>query len=213
MKSLLLISVLAFASLSVRAQLWNELFRQKKTQIKYSLKQIAALKIYASYIKQGYRIVQDGLTFIGDVENGHFQLDGKYFNSLSNVSPSIKKDLRIKDIEMYARGAMTLSVSGKRQVEVNSPLTNMDKATIINMFNNAVADCTVITTELSDIITSGELELTDNNRLTRITNLLDRAEGLFHFVQHFSASVQFYQAQVKNEKRGIIGFSKWYGIK
>jgi hypothetical protein len=213
MKGLVITCFLFLSAISLRAQLWNELFRQKKTQIKYLVKQIAALKLYTSYLEQGYRIVNDGLTFIGDVKQGHFDLDKDYFNSLSVVKPSVKKDKGITEIEMYVNGIRELSVSGKKRLASISILSGTDKETIANTFTNAVTDCNTIIAELSSILTSGVYSMTDNNRITRIALLHDQAESLFHYVKYYSVSVLFYENQVKKEKGSIKEFSQWFEIK
>ena len=38
------------------SQKWDEWFKQKKTQKKYLIQQIAALKVYLGYLKEGYDI-------------------------------------------------------------------------------------------------------------------------------------------------------------
>jgi hypothetical protein len=57
------------------AQTANEWFKQKKTQTKYLIEQIAALNVYLKTAKKGYDIAQRGLTLIGDIKDGSFQMD------------------------------------------------------------------------------------------------------------------------------------------
>ncbi|RZM09985.1 MAG: hypothetical protein EOO88_48750, partial [Pedobacter sp.] len=49
---------------SCYAQNWNEIFRQKKTQEKYLLKQLAYLKLYGQQLADGYALVKSGLDTI-----------------------------------------------------------------------------------------------------------------------------------------------------
>src|SRR5258706_4187148 len=77
---------------------WNEWMRQKKTQRKYLLQQIAALEAYYNYLKKGYEICDKGLTMIGDIKDGKLTLDKKYLNALSNVSPAVRNSPKLAAI-------------------------------------------------------------------------------------------------------------------
>src|SRR5687767_6220341 len=79
-------------------QTWEEFFRQADTQKKYLLEQIAALKVYSGYLKQGYNIASTGLKTVKDITGGEFNLHSSFINSLKTVNPAIKKDLRIAEI-------------------------------------------------------------------------------------------------------------------
>jgi hypothetical protein len=72
MKNLLLVIaiVICHVSFCQNAQEWT---RQKKTQIKYLLQQIAANKVYIEYIEKGYNIARKGLQTIHDIKKGDFK--------------------------------------------------------------------------------------------------------------------------------------------
>ena len=52
---------------NLTAQTWAEWFRQKATQKKYLLQQIAALHVYSGYLSKGYSIAKDGLNTIKSI--------------------------------------------------------------------------------------------------------------------------------------------------
>jgi hypothetical protein len=47
-------------STNANAQTWREWTKQKETQIKYLVEQIAAFQTYLGYVKQGYDIAHKG---------------------------------------------------------------------------------------------------------------------------------------------------------
>ena len=61
----------------------------KKTQKKYLLQQIAALKVYISYAKKGYNIVSSGINTIRDIKKGELNLHNNFYNR-SKVSTQDK---------------------------------------------------------------------------------------------------------------------------
>src|SRR3954469_16187075 len=90
MKTTFIISLLlAFAGQS-QGQTFSEWFRQKKTQKKYLIEQIAALQVYTGYLEKGYSIVIEGLSQISNIKHSDFDLHADYFSSLKYINPSIK---------------------------------------------------------------------------------------------------------------------------
>src|SRR3954466_3372099 len=90
MKTTFIISLLlAFAGQS-QGQTFSEWFRQKKTQKKYLIEQIAALQVYEDYLEKGYSIVNEGLSQIKDIKHGDYDLHSGYFSSIKNINPTIR---------------------------------------------------------------------------------------------------------------------------
>ena len=80
------------------AQNWNEWFRQKRTQIRYLVNQLAALQVYIELGQEGYAIYRDGLQLVGDIKNGDFNLHKDYLGSLMLVNPAIKRYKKVAEI-------------------------------------------------------------------------------------------------------------------
>ena len=68
------------------------------SQTEVMIEQIIKLKTYLSWLKKGYDIANKGLTLIGDIKHGDFNLHKDYFNSLEQVNPQIKGDVKIADM-------------------------------------------------------------------------------------------------------------------
>src|SRR3954471_4245804 len=103
--------ILLFVAVVVQsnAQTFSEWFRQKKTQKKYLIEQIAALEVYAGYLEKGYSIMSEGLSQINSIKHGEFDLHESYFTSLKNINPHIKDYTNVNDI-----------LEAKRQIEIIS---------------------------------------------------------------------------------------------
>ena len=67
---------------NLSAQTSSEWFRQKATQKKYLLQQIAALQVYSGYLSKGYSIAKNGLNTIKNIKNGDLLQHSNYFTSL-----------------------------------------------------------------------------------------------------------------------------------
>ena len=101
MKKICLIIITALTVRHLPAQDLSDFFSQKKKDIQYMLAQIAALQAYIVDAEKGYQIAQQGLTFIGELKKGEFDLHSAFFNSLKAVNPSITNYSKIFDIISY----------------------------------------------------------------------------------------------------------------
>lgn len=90
MKMIFLIAIILFTH-SAKAQTWEEWFRQKETQKKYLLEQIAALQVYIDYAQKGYKIASNGLEIIEQIKTGDLNQHQVFFNSLKRINPAIAK--------------------------------------------------------------------------------------------------------------------------
>ena len=187
MKPLLFIAVCFLVHLSpVHGQTFAEWFDQKKTQIKYLETQIAALGIYAQTVKKGYAIVNDGLTLIGAIKKGDFQLHSDYFSSLANVNPKIKSYWKVADaLSLEAQIVQNVS-RHKRLLKSSAALGDQEWSYIENVYTQLLNGCLDLLTELTDLTTDAQLNLKDDERITRIDRVYREVSNRYQFEQVFS---------------------------
>jgi len=191
---------------TVNAQTWSEWFSQKKTQQKYLLEQVAALKLYAGYLKKGYDIGRSGLTFIKDASKGEFDMHGAFFSSLRAVSPEIRNNVKVAEIIQ-----MQIDVSKAFHAlrDVNG-LTAQNIAYLDLVSSNLLDECLKDTEELLLIITSGRAELTDDERLVRINRLHVQMQEKRNFAFGISNAFQQLGAERMRELETIKKMEAWY---
>ena len=80
------------------AQLLGGIFSQKSTDLKLVGQQIALLQVYTGWLEKGYHIARQGLTLIGKIKDGEFNLHTGYFNNLSAVNPNLRRLGVVADI-------------------------------------------------------------------------------------------------------------------
>jgi hypothetical protein len=179
--------VLVFLSAGqLHAQTWSEWFSQKKTQKKYLIEQLAALKLYAGYLKKGYEIGSSGLNFIKDAGKGELDLHSAFFRSLKTVSPLVKKNVRLAEI-LEMQLAINKTFSSFRGLQ---NLSDANHRYIDPVSSNLLDDCQKDLEVLLLVITSGRVELTDDERMVRIDQLYRDMQQKKIFTAGFSVLVQ-----------------------
>lgn len=198
--------IVFYSSNHCQAQTWDEWFNQKKTQKKYLVQQIAALKVYLGYVKKGYEIVQDGLTLIGDIKEGNFSLHKDYFSSLENVSPIIRNSSK-------AAYAFALQHLIKNEIAYQYQNCRNDKNFtydeihyITVVFSNLNKECDASIEELTSLLTDHNLQMQDNQRLEEIDRICENLKDMYAFLKTFNPKILAMQRS--KDRSGIEGLRK-----
>lgn len=169
---LLCFFALVLLSSSSYGQTFSEFFRQKKTQEEYLLKQIGYLQLYGGYVRQGYEIAGSGLNVIKGFTSAEFDLHKDFFEDLKLVNPLIKKDARVMEIAVMQGKILTAFVAMAR-LELNAEIL----AELFLMRQGLMEDCEKELEELLVVMSSSRLEMTDQQRLTRLAKVHARMLG------------------------------------
>ena len=202
----LIILLLLLASIGSKAQTWDEFFRQKATQKKYLLQQIAALKVYADYLSKGYKIADKGLKTIKGFTKGEFELHSDFFSSLKTVNPVIGDSKKIKEIFSWQVAIL------KDYNSINKILTSSDndREYFKSVREKVLKECEQDIEELMLVISSGKLEMKDDERIKRIDKLYERMKEKYQFTKAFSSKVKVLNLQREQEDRNIKAAEKLY---
>lgn len=190
-------------------QTWGEFFDQKKTQKRYLLEQIAALKVYGDYLKKGYQIVDGGISAVRDITRGEFSLHHAFISSLKLVSPAIRNDVRVAEII----GLQISILRGFGEIK-SSAFLSAEDLTYIHLVQAALtADCFNELEELLLVITSGKLAMKDDERLERLADIYARMLDKNAFSQDFCGNVGVLIRQRKAGENEIGNLVRMYHLK
>src|SRR5450631_2488296 len=101
MKKLFILNLIIMISIGASAQGLSNIFNQKAADLKSMGKQIVLLQLYIGWIEKGYNIARSGLTLIGEIKQGEFNLHNVFFSSLSSVNPAIRRYSKVAAIIDY----------------------------------------------------------------------------------------------------------------
>lgn len=207
MKTLLIILLTAMATVT-RAQTWNEVFKQKETQKKYLIQQIAAMKLYAGYLKKGYDIANKGINSIKDISKGEFDLHQSFFTSLKMVNPAIAGNSKIAQVIAWQ---MTIS-KDLLALSSRTELPPSDKSYIRQVRLKVMKECEQDMEELLLVVTQGKLEMKDHERINRLDKVYESMKDKYQFTQSFSNQVKTLSLQKEQEERNNEASKKLYGF-
>lgn len=211
-KRLLAFTVLTVAASAMAtiadAQTFAEWFKQKSTQKKYLLQQIAALQVYASYYKVGNDIARNGLGSITGWLTSEYGLHNTYYNKMLYVNPVVKDNKQVSDIIGWQSDILKRMSS----LDKTSYLTNSEKKYIDQVKAALFSDCDQQLTELQNLVTNNKLKMSDEERLKHIGIIHAAMQSNYRFASSFSNQVKVYALQRSKESNNVIAEKKIYGI-
>jgi hypothetical protein len=182
-------------------------FTQKQTQTQYLVQQIAALKVYAGYIKQGYKVVDGGLNAIGKWKDGHLDLDKAYFNALESVHSKVKAEAQLI---LNAHSAFEKQIAGIRSFTRRSDILEMfEKEFSEDLLTGSQKTLNNLYTDLEQVL-DHSYKMTDDERLRRVEQISFRASKLFEFIKKFGQDIRKLEIQKKQEAKDVKVLKELY---
>jgi hypothetical protein len=204
MNKLVLIFAFAIGASACNAQTFNEWFRQKKTQKKYLLQQIAALEVYLDYLKKGYKIVDKGLTIVGDIKQGKFDLDIEYLESLKNVNSAVSGSAKVASIVAYQRMIIIEFRRLKASTNDTDLLTNEEKQYVESVYANMLRESEMSLDELDRVLSNSDFEMKDDERVKRVDALYVDMKEKYMFTKSFANSTELLIAQRSKDTQEVL---------
>jgi hypothetical protein len=198
----------AFSFQPAKAQTFAEWFSQKKTLIKYLTQQIVALESLESDVKKGYSIATSGLGNIGGITGAEYQLHQNYFSSLKAVNAEVKNDPDLVAITQYLQ-AIGASLNNLNNLK---GLDNGTQTYIRQVAGQLLQECNEDLDELKPVVSDGQIQMTDQERITMLHEIYERVKDKFVFTQHFCNSVKILQQQKSLDEQHIQTLKQYYGI-
>jgi hypothetical protein len=156
-----------------------------QSDIQAMLTQIAKLEIYIIDLEKGYKIAREGLTFIGEIKKGEFNLHSLFFSSLKSVNPSVAKYSKIAVIISDQLSILSTFKSLIQHLNNSGKLTNAEMQYIQDVYSNMSDESMKTLNSLIAVLTDGNFEMTDDERIKRIDGIYDDMEDIYGFTQSF----------------------------
>lgn len=212
MKKFFLMVMICFSACWIKAQTFNEWFRQKKTQIQYLIDQIAALQVYGQSLEKGYDITNAGLKFIHGIKEGDFDLHELYFNSLKKVNPQVRSYSKIADIILLQTAILNACNKQKNSMKQSQEFSIDEISYSAKVFNHLLDECGQIIDQLMAVLADGNFEMKDGERIKIINQLHDQMQDRYVFIQHFGNETNSLGIQRMKDQNDVKTLREEFGI-
>jgi hypothetical protein len=187
------------------AQNFNEWFRQKKTQRKYLVQQIAALQVYLGYLQKGYQIAGEGLSTLRQIKNGDWDLHRDFLGSFERVNPRLRAWIQPDHLRAIHAGMRAEFSRFQEQCQSDPAFTPAEKRYLHGVYRQLTEQSDQCLQTLRSLTTEGELELKEDERLERLASLLETTREMITFSRAFRQETRLLAAQRKWERAELAG--------
>ncbi|WP_297337913.1 hypothetical protein [Algoriphagus sp.] len=157
-------------SVSLKGQTFSELFEQKKTQEKYLLLQLGALKVQSGLLEEAAQIFQSGLGLIGAWKDGEFLAHQDFVERWRKVGPQSEQVV----IRMAGDGLLPNQIGERIQYSQNHWQSSELEAEFGEAFfslHRKLEKRSMRLGEAFALLNSGKLELRDAQRAELLMDL------------------------------------------
>ena len=180
-------------------------------QERVMLQQIVLLKTYGGYLKKGYNIAKDGLSFIGRMKSGEFNLHSLFFEGLQLVNPRLRDYENVYTIIRF--GAQILEVKANVEQHLADDLLYANEKEYIRRVFIRVAEQTESDLEtLYDVVTDNAIVADDAQRIERINALKAEMEARYIFTSSFADKSFGLIAARKREQSEVKALRQLYNL-
>ncbi|WP_348083363.1 hypothetical protein [Mucilaginibacter sp.] len=193
--------------MTVEAQTFAEWFKQKSTQKKYLLQQIAALQVYNGYIQKGYGIAKGGLGSIGGAIGSEYALHSSYYTHLQGVSAPVRNNPQVVQIFRWQQDILKQISQLKKQ----NGITPSESVYIGRVCKALLSDCDARLTDLQTVLADRKTEMSDEERMRQIARVHEAMQDNNRFAAEFYNQVKVYVLQKQQAKDEVNTLRKLYG--
>lgn len=204
----LLVLCLTFGlSASVRAQSFEV------QQLLLNAEKLTQLKSILRDMKKGYQTLTTGYRLVKNISQGNFSLHETFLNGLMLVSPTVRKYHRIADI---------ITLQSQLNKEYSNSFSRFREggtfsAHEIDYLERVYGQLVRLTLrnleELTMVVTSGKLRMSDDERLQAIDRIFLEMEDRVTFLRDFNERTSLLELQRKREMSELKRMKNWYDLK
>lgn len=210
MKKGILAACFMALTLGATAQTFKEWFKQDKTQLEYLRKQIVKLQLYLGYLKKGYRIVDGGLTIIGDIKTGDFKLHEDFFERRERASPLVKNwpgTVALKENYQQIRNTIKHYTPLLQDAE---SFNHAERRFFGKLLEAVQAGAEKTYEELFRLLSDGSFDMNDAERLRRLERMSHTINEHHRLLLSFCKSAAVQRLQRKQAAAEVKKLQKQY---
>jgi hypothetical protein len=193
MKKLGLMLCVVLFSFAAKAQ------SDEAQQLLLNWEKLTQFKKILKNMYDGYKVLYKGYTAVKDISKGNFDLHKTFLDGLLQVSPVVQKYKRIADIINYQLRLTKEYKEAFNYFKVEKQFTTGEIDYIGKVYKNLFKQSVKSLEELTMIVTSGKLRMSDDERLQAIDRIYETVVDQYAFLNEFNNGTSLLVMQRKAE--------------
>lgn len=183
--------------------------KQDEKSITQHILQIAANKVHLEYIKKGYRIVRDGLNTISSFKDGEYKLHDLFFKSLKAVNPAVKRYWKVEQAIVLQK---QINAECNRLRKLAAEFSDAEQQYITQVAGRVLKDSDFLLGELLRVTSANQLQMKDDERMSRIDKLYLAMQEAHSFCKSFCSETALLATARAREENDVKTGRELHGL-
>ncbi|WP_316757583.1 TerB family tellurite resistance protein [Pedobacter aquatilis] len=179
-------------------------------QLLLNVEKLSQLKNILFDMKRGYEVLSKGYNAVRGLAQGNFSLHETFLDGLMMVSPEVRKYHRIAELVSAQVRLVKEYKSAYRGFVSSGSFSASELQYFSRVYASLVSESLDHLEELLRVISSGELRMSDAERLSAIDRLAAQMESKLSFLRDFNAKGWSVKRQRDKEQRSITELRSIY---
>ncbi len=182
-------------------------------QLALNIEKLAQFKQILSDLKKGYEIVSKGYGTVRDISQGNFNLHKTFLDGLYIVSPEVRKYRRAAQIVNYQLALVKEYKVAYSRFKNNRLFDTQEIAYLASVYKRLFDGSMRNIEELTMIMTSGKLRMSDDERLKAIDGIYEDMEDKVMFLRYFNNQTTTLALQREKQQQDVEFMREISGVK
>lgn len=179
-------------------------------QLILDIEKLTQFKAILSDMQTGYTILTQGYGTVKDLSQGNFNLHSTFLNRLMAVSPEIRKYGRVAGIIADQASIVSEYKAAWKQANAGGHFNADELLYINNVFQHLLNQSVDNLANLTNVITAGNLRMSDAERLQAIDHIYSDTQNKLVFLRHFNNQVAILSVQRQKAQNEVQTFKNLY---
>ncbi|MGE6218944.1 TerB family tellurite resistance protein [Nubsella zeaxanthinifaciens] len=203
-RRLLLLCLMLTLSFGARSQSFEV------QQLLLNAEKLTQLKSILRDMKNGYQTLTTGYRLVKNISQGNFSLHETFLNGLMLVSPAVRKYHRIADIIKLQSQLNKEYKNALLRFRQGGSFSTPEIAYLERVYGQLVSLTLRNLEELTMVVTSGKLRMSDDERLRAIDKIFLEMEDRITFLRDFNERTNLLALQRKREITELKRVQNWH---
>jgi len=183
---------------------------QDVQQLVLDIEKLTQFKAILTDMKTGYTLLTQGYNQVKDISQGNFNIHSTFLNSLMAVSPEVRKYGRIADIIKEQASIVSEYKSTLRQANAGGHFNAQELIYMNHVFSQLLTQSLNNLTTLANVLTAGNLRMSDAERLQTIDHIYSDTQNKLMFLRSFDNQVAILSLQREKAQNDVNTLQKLY---
>lgn len=173
---------------------------QDAQQLLLNVEKLARMKEILEQMKSGYEVVAKGYLAVQNISAGNFDLHKVFMDGLVQVSPAVRNYYKVSQIVRWQLDLVKTSKATIKGVRGNNLLIPGELDYISKVVGNLMKGSLKQMEALAMVLTSGNLRMSDEERIKAIDHIWDETGAQLSFLRSFTNEAKVLLIQRQKER-------------